>query len=369
MNAEQAAQYIAPFIKSSWPKDKDKLFNILSLIHSRAWKEGKWYGMTMEATVPVSEDRTLITPPGYNVLLKVNLDSKPTPIRDKYFQFHRNGTGSIEECCGSNWCGDVHDLGPEPVLFQPSKDPSCVCKDQDAPCVQLAFKSVGCEDDDSEITVTGFYPRDYKPGQTQEYCPQERIYTYERETTPGKTEICGCRKDTPPKTGKKPKNGATVKLTEELSLLNLYWGEIESIKKTKTRNPIEVYAVYGDNKVRLIARLEPWQTEARYRRYKVPDTCKTPCVHGLFKISQPERILDESQSMLISDDEALLLLAKGLHMTYYESDDENGERYIIRGIKALDDQLKEQMSSADVPIQVSGPVFQSVESLEALNYY
>lgn len=369
MNAAQAAEYIAPFIKSNWPKDRDKLFRILSLVHSRAWKEGKWYGMTREYTVPVLENNTLITPPGYNVLLKINLDAKPTIIRDKYFQFHRNGTGSISECCGKNWCGDVHDLGPEPVLFQPYQIPSCICDDQTKPCIQLAFKSLGCENDDVSITVTGFYPNELNPKEKGEACPKERVYTYKKETSPGKTEICGCRKDTPAKEGKKPVNGATVKPDENLQLLDLYWGEIESIKKTTSRNPIEVYAVYGDNKVRLIARLEPWQTEAHYRRYHLPDSCSTPCVHGLFKISQPERILDDSQLMLISDDEALLLLAKGIHMTYYESEDVDGERYILRGIKALDDQLRENASNADIPIQVSGPMFQSVDSLEPLNNY
>lgn len=368
MDAEIAAKYIAPFVKLQWPKDKEKLFNILSLVNGRAWKEGKWWGMTREFFVQVSNNNTIITPPGYDVLLKINLDTNPKPIRDQWFQFHRNGNGSIRECCGSNWCGDVHDLGPEPVLFQPFANSSCVCDNQPTPCVRLGIRSMGCEDEGAKVTITGWYPNEITH-EKEEFDPINRVYTYIKTEAGGKTEICGCRKNDGTPAGKKARNGAIVMVDEDVSLLDIYWGKIESISKTKTRNPVQILAFYGDNKVKIIAQLEPWETEAKYRRYSLPDSCKIPCVHGMFKVTQPEQILDESQLMLISDREALLLLAKGLNMTYYEDDDQNGERFVLRGIKALDDQLKEQQSNADIPIQVSGPVFQSTEALGALEDY
>lgn len=370
MTVEEAAQYIAPFVKLTWPKDRDRLYNILHLAQSRAWKEGKWYGMTREYSVYAAEDNTVITPPGYDVLLKVNLNTAPVSLRDQHFQFHRNGNGSVTECCGKNWTSSVYDLGPSPVLFQPYKDTTCPDCYDDTPCVRIGVKSLGCETDAS-ITITGFYPNAcMELCKKNEHGQQARVYTYEKTTKAGTTEICGCGKEEEGGEDKKVKNGATIPLTAEISLLDIYWGRIESIAKTVTKAPVEVYAFYGDSQVKLIARLEPWQTQTHYKKYKLPEQCSgAPCIHGLFKMSQPERINNDSQLMIISEDEALLLLAKGINMTYYEDDDVNGERFILRGIKALEDQLTEQSTSAEIPIQVNGPMFQSTASLDPLTGY
>ncbi len=97
---------------------------------------------------------------------------------------------------------------------------------------------------------------------------------------------------------------------------------------------------------------------SKYRKYLVPDNlCGRKCLHALFKIGQQEEIISPSDTIMISNDEALISLAKGIHNIYYKEQQEVGANYIIQGISILEKERREEESPDEFPIQVDVMVY------------
>jgi hypothetical protein len=344
---EQAARLIAPRVDLCFPQHKDKLYEILSLINQHVWKKGKFRGMTKEFFTKVDPNGFVCNPHGYDILLKVNLNKVPVTIRSEYFQFHRNGNGSQTECCGKDWSTDVVDRGFSPVIFQPYKEESCSCKEQVCQKIKIGIRSEQCEEGISYVTVYGCYP-DGTP-----------IYSYRKKDSTGKVIDCvPCDPTQAQLEDRKShdvKEGVDIPITGNVYFLdNIYFGEIRQIRKPPTYGAVEVLALNEhDNSLKLIARMEPPHCASCYRRWQIPPICsKFPCVHGLWKISKPGKVIYDNQLMLIDDDAAIIALAKGINFLYYRDNPEEAVKYFSIGMTAINDDSDEHDTEAfEEPIQ------------------
>ena len=355
ITAGEAAELICPFIGLNPDNNEEELFLILSLIQTKAWKMGTFRGMVKDFNVNIrrktingKEKAYIITPHGFEIMLGVNLDGKPAPIHDNYFQFNPNGEGSMTDCCGCNWSEGVVDVGEFPTLFQPCEN-RCCCGSLDCQSANIGVVSYGCSDrcrDNMEsVTVNGLSHLG------------NPIYTYEPEN-PYLQSAQSCRCVSPDSNNDPQKrviSGDRFPITEKLVVhKNIKWSRIESIRKGYSDAPVEVFTVCG-NSTELLARLEPYQKASRYRIYELPDCCcNHQCVHGLFKIGKPERIQHKDQPMIIDDEEAIIAMSKSFDLTYNKEKIVEGEAFLQKGMKNLDDELRSNRSNARTPVIVEG---------------
>jgi len=119
MTADELSNIAAGLMNMSFPDDKEKLYFLCTMTNREAWMKGKWHGMIKEFHVNIKTDyegRQYITAPDdHNVLLGINLNSKPVPIKNHWFQFHRNSNGSVSKEQGWNMTGSAMDMGNSPV--------------------------------------------------------------------------------------------------------------------------------------------------------------------------------------------------------------------------------------------------------------
>lgn len=358
ITAKEAAELISPYTGLCIDNEdqRDDIFLLLSLIQSKVWKKGIFKGMVKDFNVNVrkrsinGKDRSfIVTPHGFDILLGINLDGKPAAIRDTYFQFNPSGRGSITNCVSCNWTEDVIDLGDSPTLFQPCEN-SCSCGKLDCDNRNIGVIEYDCgkictDDDYPSLTITGYNEMG------------NRVYTF-KPTDPFNQSHNDCRCVPATSTsagGREVMNGDVYPIKDKLVVHeNIFWSKIESIKKQQTNNPVEVFSVCGTT-TELLARLEPFQSSSNYRIYELPDCCASyECVHGLFKIAKPERITNESQLLIVDDEEALISLAMSFDKTYKKEEIEKGELYLQKGINTLDEEHKMNRSKAIVPIIVIG---------------
>lgn len=342
MTAEELAKLVAPLVSLSYPQDKGKLFFLASMSNSEMWKQGKWHGMIKEFHVNIKRDgdnRPYITlPDDYNILLGINLDSKPTMIRNHWFQFHRNSLGSVSKEQGWNMTCAAMDMGESPVIEQPRKRHEIDCCANDP--VYLAVRSRSNCDNGKTITISG------------ENRLGERNFSYNQKYQEA-TRTIGATESV--KFDAYPTYGIEYKLTDKFTLFeNVQWSQITSIHKEVTNSPVDVYAVYETGESHIIATLQPHQTQSRYRNYLLPhDKCKEwKCVHVLAKASEPEIIQFPSQPMISSNMTALIDMMMGNDYKYYKKDLNAASAFILSAIAALEQSTKENTSNHESPIQV-----------------
>ena len=349
MTANDICELTADIIGMSYPSDKKKMFFLCRMANHEIWKQGKWHGMIKEFFVNTRTDQNgnkfIVTPNGYNVLLGVNIDAKPNRINNHWFQFHRNGNGSVTKENGWNYTTAVMDMGLGAVIEQPRKRNEISLDTKDP--VYLAVRSRGCESVDATLTISGengIGDLHYSFPSTVNN-PVVRSLANPLQTTVESIE---------------PTYGIEYKLTNKFSLYeNVSWSQINSIHKSVTNNPVDIYAVHDSGESYLIATLAPHQRQSSYRSYMIPkEACgDTSCVHAMFKISEPEGIEFPTQNMIVDNVTALIDMIMGMDYKYFKKDLNAGAAYILSSVKALEDSTRENMSNHQSSIQVDDTVF------------
>lgn len=334
MNAGIAGKLIAKFIDKRWPDDKQVIYDVLRLACNKAWKEGKFLGMTQELFVPVQKDHQgqsfIIAPTTHPVLLAMNGLELKTPIRNEYFMFHRNGYGDIRSSAACQWNTDVYDLGYTPVL-----DKNNIISDG----VRIGVRSLGLAGPDEYVVVSGS-----NHGST--------VYTY--QSSEALPNCCGCEVDPD---GIDRINGIKISLKENqfTYINNVCFTDIQSITKTLTRNPIEVVVISKSGNATPVATLSPNQRASEYRKYLVPSQlCGRKALHGLFKIAKQEEITSDTDSILLRDEESIISLAIGIYNMYHTTNLEKGANYVLQGVSDLEKEKREERSPDEFGIQVDG---------------
>ncbi len=329
MRADYAGQQIAKHISKRWPQDKSEIYKALQLGLNKAWKEGKWFGMTRELFVPKrchSSGDYIISPYEFPILLAINSDCKAQLIRGKDFMFHRNGDGAITNSPSCRWNRDVFDIGVVPVIWNNKINLNSG--------VRIGIRPLGKPAVGEKVYINGIYT------------DNKRIYTY--KNVAGGLDNCKCTIQT---------NGIQTSEGIELSVIDgfnyicdIEFADVTSISKSITRNPIEVIALTLDNKAYPIAELQPNQLESKYRKYLIPRGCGE-CIHGLFKIREQEQLMDSSE-LIISDEESLICLAKTIDLMYSKNQPNEGAAFFAQAITNLNKHKAESDSPDHFPVQV-----------------
>lgn len=346
MNAEIAGKLVSKFIDKQWPNDREQIFEILRLGVNKARQEGKWLGMTAEFFVKISKDRNgqkyFMAPQSHPILLAINGLKQGLSIRDKYFMFHRNGYGDIRNYSGCNWNQDVYDLGTIPYFNENNIDFDCG--------VKIGVRAVGQSGPEEFVNINGIY----KDG--------NKIFTYESN---GFGKACGCKISNEDVNAV---NGIGLPISNDFNYINnITFKEITSITKSITRTPVEIVAINEAGTAQVIARLDPNQRFSKYRKYLVPDNlCNRTCLHALFKIAEQEVITNPSDEIIISNEEALISLAKGIHNIYYKEQQDVGANYILQALSVLEKEKREEESPNEFPIQVNADSYSDLP--DALRY-
>lgn len=337
MNAEIAGKLVAKFIEKQWPNDREDVLEIIRLGVNKAWQEGKWIGMTAEFFMPIYKDAAgqsyFMAPQSHPNLLAINGVNNGMTIRDPYFMFHRNGYGDIRNSAGCNWNQDVFDVGATPYYDRSNIDFS--------KGVTIGIRSLGPVGDNEEIYINGTHT------------DGEKVITYDKSDF---GNPCGCD-------GKDYEvaiNGAKIKIINNnfLYLNNVKFASITSITKSTTKSPIEVIAIDCYGVGHQIARMEGNQRFSKYRKYLVPNNlCGKKSLHALFKCGQQELLVNPTDEVIISNEEALISLAKGIYFMYYKERPEEGAGFILQGFSVLEKERREEDAPSEFPIQVDGIVY------------
>lgn len=346
MNADYAGKLVAKFIDKQYPNDRDAIFEILRMGVNKAWQEGKWLGMTAEFFVSIKTDyncqKYFIAPMSHPILLAINGLNQGISIRDKYFMFHRNGYGDIRNRDGCSWSQDVYDIGSVPIIDTDGLDFTAG--------VNVGVRALGLVGENEFVNINGTY------------LDGNRVYTYESSKF-GKS--CGCEIK---EEFVDVVNGIKLKISNDFNYIsNIKFKDITSITKSLTKSPVEIIVIDAFNNGRMVARLEPNQRFSKYRKYLVPDElCGRTSLHALFKIGQQEEIVSPTDTIMISNDEALISLAKGIHNIYYKEQQEVGANYVLQGISILEKEKREEESPDEFPIQVDAYSYSDLP--DALRY-
>jgi len=346
MNADYAGKLVAKFIDKQYPTDRESIFEILRMGVNKAWQEGKWLGMTAEFYVNIQTDSTgqkyFIAPQSHPILLAINGISQGISIRDKYFMFHRNGYGDIRNRDGCRWSEDVYDLGSTALINTDHIDFS--------EGVIVGVRATGLVGEDEFVNINGTYQ------------DGNQVYTYENAQL---GNCCGCEIK---ETAVDVINGIKLKVSNDFHYIsNIKFNEITSITKSITKSPVEIILIDHFNTGHRVSRMAPNTRFSKYRKYLVPDNlCGKQCLHALFKIGQQEEIISPMDAIMISNDEALISLAKGIHNIYYKEQQEVGANYILQGISILEKEKREEESPDEFPVQVDPHSYSDLP--EALRY-
>jgi hypothetical protein len=352
MIAKQAAEFVARFIDKSFPQDREEIYEIMTLALNRAWNEGKWLGMTAEFFVPVEKDLAgnnfIIAPTTHPILLAVNVNGSPNvSIRDNYFQFHKNGMGSIVNSGDCRWTQDVTDIGVIPIINKHNIN--------FRGGVRIGVRPLGQPGENEEVYIDGVNEVGGK------------LYTYVKSDLGC---ACACTLESQRESRVETVNGVKIKVQDGFHYIsNALFYDIKGISKTVTRTPIEVIAIDCDNNATVIARIEPNQMESKYRKYSVPTAmCGKGCIHGLYKISKQEKIVNDTDRLILSNLEAIIAFTKGIYMLYYKENLEVGSSFILNGISILEKERREEDSPSEFPVQVTGMMVDDVPEILKYNH-
>lgn len=341
ITAKKVAEQIASFVGLSWPNDEERIYSILSLVNSIIWKSGKFNGSTKYFYVKTRSDNTIITPHGYNVLLGLNIDFKPVDIRESYFLFHKNGPTELP-FVETGFDPAVYYLGDSPVFQNINNFWCSPCKTNEKSCYNLTVKGLNCGTVKSP-PFTVIRANDAKGN---------NIYSYFKGKK--KDPICVCENKTE-NYGIEYINGIRFPITGKcVTYHKISISEITSITKEPSLTPVEYYvSEVGSNKGTMVARLEPYETEARYKTYQISKSkCKANCILGLFKISEPQQIVDGEQPFLTNDIESIILIAKGVDKKFFQDDIQRGDKFITDGIISLSKHLRENTPNSVNRLQI-----------------
>lgn len=338
MNAGQAAKLVMGFIGAD-ENSITRVRQILRLACNHAWGKGKWWGMTADFHCQVFLENAaggkpyILSPTGYDTLLAINSGGKPRLLRDSYFMFHQNGPGDIKGHDYCQWNTDVYDVGNVPTLRDINNYGACG--------VMVGIRSLGVCGEDEFVTIQG-KTEDGNHALSYEYAEKNKCNCIQATSEDGEAPAV------------RSIHGLRIKVTNKFEFIdNVKLTSIEAITKTITRCPIEVIVIDKNGAGYIESRMNPWDTESAYRKFYVPTSCRGT-VHGLFKIAEQPEIVDDSQPIIISSHEALLALCKGMDLKYYKEQAGVGDKYLIDGIIALNDQVMEKKSPVETPIQVVG---------------
>lgn len=316
IKVEEAVKRIAGFVGLDPTNDQDRLFFYLEMAQKKAWKNGAYKGFLKEFDVNVTEHnghRYIQTPHGYNVLMGININSKPNQIKDSYFQFHHNSYGSLSEERMLSFVDFTLSYREYPTLRGPQLLSS-----------KVPFKiasTARSNESNSYTTVSGNDPNG------------NPIYSNNGNT-----------------------HGVKVLLEKDKAkLLEIWFSEVTAIQKDVTNGPVEYFSVDANNNAELIARIEPHQSRSLYRIYHVPQSCcRDNTLHCLFKISEPDPIVSLEQRLIIDDMESLLSLVIGMDASFDKKDIQGGEAFLAKGIIGLDSENEAGKSPTVQPIQYIG---------------
>lgn len=349
MIAETAGKLIAPFVDCLWPADREKIYQILRLSCNRAWQEGKWLGMTSEFFLPVIRDHCgqpyIVAPVSHPILLAINmLGRQGITIRDQYFMFHRNGYGDIRNGDQCQWNQDVYDV----EQYVPYVNKNNINFSNG---VRVGVRALGPVAEGEKIFINGTY------------MDGNSVYTYKKNEG---FESCGCQID---KDQIDTIKGVEIKIENKFNYIsNVCFSTISSIVKTPTISPVEVIVIDDSGQPNMISRLEPNQRTSKYRKYLVPEPfCGKDVIHGLFKMAQQDLITSDTDSIMISNEEALIALAKGINNIYYKEQMDMGAAFIFNAIGILEKEKREEEAPSHSPIQVH--FMYEGDTPPVMNYY
>lgn len=348
MNAGQAFTLVSDFIGAD-ENSKGRVWRTLKLALNHAWGKGKWWGMTADFQCKVFTDPKgspyIFAPPGYDTLLGVNYDGESRIMRDAYFMFHKNGPGDIKGHNYCHWNRDVYDVGEVPTLHDINIYSACG--------VMVGVRSIGTPGEDEYVTINGLTSFN------------NEVYTYEFK----EQNKCNCIQAVTDERSPvvRTMEGLNIKVTNDFNYIdNVFFKSITHIHKTLTKCPIEVVFINSNGEAFITARLSPYDTKSSYRKYTVPKGCCNS-IHGIFKIGKQRNIVDDSQPIIIDNEEALVALSKGVDLKYNKEQIAVGDTYLASGIIALEEELREKQSPIQTPIQVVGINNEDVP--DVLKYY
>ena len=339
----EVCRIIAKHVERTFPNDRESIYEILDLVKEKIWFSGKFYGSTKWGWCKVREDGTIITPHGYNVLLGVKPDNAPTmDIKDKYFLFHKNGpTSSIIN--DKNFNNSVVEYGEYPTLLPPDK--YFTGRGGEEWYVSVKSPGLGISKD---LRIARVLARDYNGN---------IIYTYVFNN-PEDPEQDGTRQLGPDEIDKY--EGVIEGIDYAIKGVDVLYKNIKissvyGIQKDPTVAPVEFWLYEAKSCANgiLMARMEPNETVSSYRSYKVPNKCiRSGWVYGLFKMSKPQKTCYDSELFLTDNRSAIISIAKGVYKQNYKDQMSEGRMFIDDGIRALNDELRENKSSQSSTIQV-----------------
>ena len=334
---DRAAETIAPLVQEQ--PDSPAFKRLLLSAEREAWMSGKWWGMYKEYFIR-TVDNYLTLPGDVSTIIGINVDNVPQVVSSRWFQFHKNGPGTLDECkqcCPNcNWSDNVMDMGEVPTFRDLEFEP-------------IAVVSQGCEEAGTQVTISGL-GEDCKP-----------VYTFTKKPTHAIPEpansVCTVRKGDDPVV---TTYGESIDVFHDrMSVTRAFWTSVVSITKPVTRTPVDVYAVKKCGEMDLVARLEPHQTSSCLRRYRLPDTCSGTtngaCVHVVAKVAEPQAISGGNQPMITPSMNALTDLVISADFSLNKKNLQQSEAYRAKGIRSLDEQLNEKRGDTVNTIQVVGP--------------
>lgn len=309
-----AHELVAPYVQGC---DEDHLDRLIFLGQSDLWNSGKWYGMLRKVFLTINDGRVVL-PREYNVLQALNLDGFPRPIESEWFEFSPNGPGSDWEC---NPTGTVYDLMDVPTFLKIKQGE------------QVSVKSTHPEDEGAHVVVQGI-----NSDGNIIYRSYSDINCTEREQ---KTDL-----------------GERLKLTcDSFHQTYSYFAEngITQIFKPVTKGEVEVFAT-GPRYARKISVLGPSDTYSALRAYRVPESCRCrPCIEGLVKLREPQRLTQDHEVLLIEDPNALISICMSVFYTYDKLDPVMGATYFAKAINALNGRQVEKNGGIQRRLRVWQP--------------
>ena len=301
-----------------------------------AWQSGKWWGMYREFFIN-AVDNYLTLPSEVGTIIGININNCPAVVASRWFQFHQNGPGTLDECKQNNpncmWTDRVVDMGEVAVFRDPQFEP-------------VAVVSAGCEEPGTNITVSG-HGEDCEP-----------VYNFIKKNNdaliPAANTLCRVKER---KDEIVTRYGEDIEVRhDQVTVSQTFWTSIVRIEKPVTRTPVEIYLVKKDGNMDLVARMAPHETSSCLRRYRLPDQCSgCRAVHVVAKVAEPQDISGGNQPLITPSFDALKNLVISADFAYRKRDLQQAEAYRSRAIRSLDEHLTEKRGDTVGSLQVVGP--------------
>lgn len=358
LTAEKAGAFIARHVGLSWPNDKESVYEILDLAQKEIWSTGLFTGSTKWFYASVMTDNTIITPHGHNKLLGLKIGCQAATIKDQFWTFHTNGPLK-EPDQSTGFSKIVQHMGDYPTLIDHALK-------RDNKCLQgSGFKIAVISEGSPTYTQA---PRTIISGLGLDGKP---LYSYvDKETSLSRAvnkddeeedeieEIEAMFKEGDYLDPSEDLlDGVSLPVTNKFVSNDCFiFSGIANISKEPTMARVDYYAIPVDgceNEAIKIASLEPYQIHSQYSIYQIKDNCiNKGCCYGLFKVSEPDKIVCDNQFMIVDNDKAILDFAKYIHKTYYKEDIAGGQTFLGYGLASLAKQVQNENPTHEIVPQV-----------------